>query len=81
MNQNIKFKLKKNKPYSMDLDEFSRWACLVEAVEIISQKAQELKVLNTNQWIKPLAIQKYIDERFPSMRHNMCIEYHHLHHT
>lgn len=60
----------KNKPEKMSLDEFSRWLCLLEGVELVSKKAQDIKInVNTSmEWIKPLAFQKYIEERFESMK-------------
>lgn len=60
----------KNKTENMSLDEYSRWLCLLEGVELVSKKAQEINInVNTSmEWIKPLAFQKYIEERFESMK-------------
>jgi len=65
----IKFTTK-NKEEEMTLDEYSRWLCLLEGVELVSKKAQEINInVNTSmEWIKPLAFQKYIEERFESMK-------------
>jgi len=57
----------------MGVDEFSRWMCLVEAFDFIEKKSKELKIgyeklLNSN------AIDKFIIERYPSMRHDVGIE-------
>lgn len=58
----------------MSLYEFSRWNCLLEAVDIIDQKAHEIND-NSDSWVKPIAIQKYIDERTPSMLHELAIKH------
>ncbi len=70
------FKLKNGSEKSMDLDEFTRWACLLEGVEQVTKKYSELgeNMEATDDWIKPLAFQKYIDERFHSMRHDLGVE-------
>jgi DNA repair exonuclease SbcCD nuclease subunit len=48
--------------------EISRWACLIEAIDIIDKKCDQLGVrANDIKWEKPIAIQKYIDERTESM--------------
>ena len=51
-------------------EEYTRWLCLIEALDIISRKATQFKVDLHNKdidWVKPLAFQKYIVERFDSM--------------
>jgi hypothetical protein len=58
----------------MTLTEFARWACLVEAFHFIQQKAEELEV-NPINMIKPLAIEKYIEERFEAMLWDSRIEH------
>ena len=70
------FKLKNGTEKSMDLDEFTRWSCLIEGVEQVTKKYNELgeNMEATDDWIKPLAFQKYIDERFHSMRHDLGVE-------
>ena len=47
----------------------SRWMALMEGVEMIDTKARELKIDldKCPHLIKPLALQKYIDERQPSI--------------
>lgn len=58
----------KNKEYHMSEYEICRWMCLLEAVDIIEQKCQQLGTKSTDiNWVKPIAIQKYIDERTESM--------------
>lgn len=58
----------------MTLTEFARWACLVEAFHFIQQRAEELEV-NPINMIKPLAIEKYIEERFEAMLWDSRIEH------
>lgn len=50
---------------TMTLYELSRWRSLMEAVSIIDEKL-DTNDANTN-WIKPIAIQRYVDERTDSM--------------
>lgn len=60
----------KDKTEEMSYDTYSRWLCLIEAIELVCGKAKQIKVdINNNMdWIKPLAFQKYIEERFESMK-------------
>lgn len=56
--------------HKLKADEYARWLCLIEALEIISKKAEQFKVdLHGKDvdWVKPLAFQKYIVDRFESM--------------
>jgi hypothetical protein len=64
----------KNGTVEMSLEEFSRWMCLLEAFHFIEKKAVELSV-NYMDMIKPLAIEKYIEERYHSMLHDVTIDY------
>ena len=52
---------------------FARWACLVEALEFIHDKADELK-LDVDKFLKPVAIDHYIEERYPAMLHDVNTE-------
>ena len=48
----------------MSIYELSRWMSLIEAVGIISDKCDNLDMNDKDHsWIKPIAIQKYVDER------------------
>lgn len=54
--------------HQLKIDEYARWLCLIEALEIVTKGATRLKVnLQDNDWIKPLSFQKYIIERVDSM--------------
>jgi hypothetical protein len=70
--EKYEFKLKDGKIKTMDFDELVRWACLIEALEVVS--GREDIDIESNKWIKPLAFQKYIDERFHSMKHDLKVE-------
>jgi hypothetical protein len=53
---------------TMSFPRFVRWACLIEAMDVISQKCEEMKIERQDtSWIKPNAIEKYIDERESTM--------------
>ncbi len=60
----------------MTLYEFARWNCLMEAVAIIGEKCESYssKVAKPVNWIKPIPIQKYIDERTLSMLFEIVTE-------
>jgi len=55
---------KSKREYTMSEYEICRWMSLIEAVDIIDKKTEQLGVKGKNiNWVKPIAIQKYIDER------------------
>jgi adenylate kinase family enzyme len=64
----IEVKLK-DKSETLPIEAYSRWLCLIEAIELVCNKAKQMKIdtANNMDWIKPLAFQKYIDERHESM--------------
>ena len=53
----------------MTLYTMARWESLIRGIEIIDKKATQLKINleNDKSWVKPLALQKYIDEETPSV--------------
>ena len=59
----------KNGPQQLKKTEYARWLCLLEAMDLIEQKGKELKMDMTTDdfWVKPLAFQKYIDQRLETM--------------
>jgi len=58
----------KGENYDMSEYEICRWMCLIEAVDIIEKKSSQLGAKGDGiNWVKPIAIQKYIDERTESM--------------
>lgn len=58
----------------MSLDEFARWACLVEAFDFIAQKAEDIGGKEFDI-VKPTAFEAYINERFSAMRYDVGIEH------
>ena len=66
------FNLKDGTTKTMEFDELVRWACLIEALEVVGSK--EDVNIQSDKWIKPFAFQKYIDERFHSMKHDLKVE-------
>lgn len=59
---------KKERTYQMSEYEICRWMCLIEAVDIIEQKCTQMGAKGKGvNWVKPIALQKYIDERTESM--------------
>lgn len=60
----------------MDHQTFARWACLIEGIQAVDQKLQENNVPDSSSaWIKPLAFEKYIQERFHSMLRDVEVEH------
>lgn len=71
----FKFELKNGTTKTMEFDEFVRWACLIEGIDYISKACTDNNIeANDDCWIKPLAIQSYIEERFHSMKHDLTVE-------
>ena len=67
-NKYMVFETNKNGTIEMTKETFARWLCLTEAFYIIDKKADDLGVnLKDSDWVKPLAFEKYIDQRFGSM--------------
>ena len=60
----------------MDINELTRWACLLEGIEQVEKHYEEIgkNIDATDEWVKPLAFQKYIEERFHSMKHDLTVE-------
>lgn len=56
----VKFKEEEMSAYTL-----ARWLAIMEAIDVINQSAEKMNVdLNKyNQWVKPIAFQKYINER------------------
>ncbi len=59
----------KGEEYNMDAYEMSRWCAMLEAVEVIDKKLHQLKIPTSDKWVKPIAIQKYVDERYQDILH------------
>ncbi len=73
---NIEIKRKDGNTEYMSQAEFARWACLVEGIQAVDQKLLNAKVPESNtKWIKPLAFEKYVQERFHSMLRDVEVEH------
>lgn len=74
--KHVSITTKSNEKHIMSVDTYSRWLCLVEALQHINTQAEKSKIDldKTSSWIKPLAFQKYIKQRFPSMNHDFKVE-------
>ena len=78
MIKSVSVTTKSNQEHIMSVDTYSRWLCLVEALQHVNIQAKKSKVdlEKTDSWIKPLAFQKYIKQRFHSMNHDFKVEEH-----
>jgi len=59
-----------NRPARVEMSkgELARWLCLVEGIDLIEKKCEEMNVrMSDDFWIQPIAIQKYMDSRFHTM--------------
>lgn len=66
-------KLKNGQEISFDY--YVRFVSLLEALDEITKKSEELSIsLDNDKWIKPIAIQKYMDERYESIKHDLTVE-------
>ncbi len=76
MNKNITLNKKDGTTEEMTLEAFSRWACLVEGIQAVDQKLVDAKVPDSDtKWVKPLAFEKYIQERYHSMLRDVEVEH------
>ena len=77
--------MKNDKPYAafntpegeiqMTKPCLARWLCLLEAFHIIEKKSSDLQIdLDKRDWVKPLAFEKYIQQRYESMMLDMEID-------
>ena len=55
---------------SLSVDEQARWLCLLEAVNQITTFAEKagINTDKSSKWIKNGAMNRYINETFPSMK-------------
>jgi len=59
-----------NEDYLENKDLLSRWIALMEGIELIETKAVQLNIskARVDELMKPLSLQKYISERFVSIK-------------
>ncbi len=74
----VSIKTRKGIEHVMTLETYARWMCLMEAIDVIDKtaKVHNIDLDKRTDWIKPLAIQKYINERYPGMLHDVRVEEH-----
>jgi hypothetical protein len=74
----VSIKTRKGVEHVMTLETYARWMCLMEAIDVIDKtaKVHNIDLDKRTDWIKPLAIQKYINERYPGMLHDVRVEEH-----
>jgi len=59
-----------NRPARVEMKkaEFARWLCLIESIDLIEKKCEEMNVnMSDDFWVQPIAMQKYMDSRFETM--------------
>lgn len=63
----------KVKTEELTIECSARWLSLMEAIYIVGKKADNMGInIDKNvSWIKPISFQKYMDERLPSMIHEI----------
>lgn len=78
MHHHINIKTKSNVDHVMSVDTYTRWLCLLEAFEHINHAADVRKLDNTavENLTKPIAINKFINERYHAMLHDVKVEEH-----
>ena len=75
----VTLKTRDGEIHTMSQYELGRWFCLIEAIDIIDKKADQIKKVHPESveankdynWVKPIALQKYVDERTGSMLFEM----------
>ena len=74
----VSIKTRKGVEHVMTLETYTRWMCLMEAIDVIDRTAKihNIDLDKRTDWVKPLAIQKYITERYPAMLHDVRVEEH-----
>ena len=76
MNKNITLNKRDGTTEEMTQETCSRWACLVEGIQAVDQKLVESNISDKDiKWVKPLAFEKYIQERFHSMLRDVEVEH------
>lgn len=60
---------------TMSLDEIVRWNCLIEAIKVADAQMKSMNIDPEKfDWVKPVALEKYVVERFHSMKHDIVYE-------
>lgn len=64
---------KTDKKYDMSVYEMSRWCSVIQAIDVIDTQIQSMKI-PPKDWIKPIAIQKYVEEKYQDILHEFLLE-------
>lgn len=64
---------KTDKKYEMSIYEMSRWCSVIQAIDVIDAQIQNMKS-PPKDWIKPIAIQKYVEEKYQDILHEFLQE-------
>lgn len=73
---NVSIKTRNNDQHVMSLETYARWLCLLEGMDVIERTAQQYNIDldKRHDLLKPLALQKYINERYHGMLHDVRVE-------
>jgi hypothetical protein len=74
--KNVNIALKNGTIEQFSAVSFSRWVCLIEAFDLISEKASELNI-DLEKVLKPVAIEHYMNERYVSVLPDVRYELEH----
>jgi hypothetical protein len=60
----------------MEIDTYVRWLSLMESIYIVSTHGEKIgvNIEKDMNWVKPINFQKYMDDRFVSMKHEVEME-------
>lgn len=75
-------KYKQSQNYSpsveMSVDERVRWLCLIESIQVADDMMKEHDIDPEGyDWVRPIAIANYIEERFHARKHDYLYELKH----
>lgn len=73
---NVSIKTRDGKQHVMSLETYARWLCLLEGLDVVDRAAQKLNIDldKRHDLMKPLALHKYINERYHGMHHDVRVE-------
>ena len=74
-NQKVRLKSADDE-HIMSVFELSRWCALIDAVEVVDKKMKQLgsRAPADKTWVKPIALQKYVDEKYESILFDLTNE-------
>ena len=57
--------------YEMSYYELSRWCALIDAIDVINKQLENSGDPGRSDRVKPIAIQKYVDEKYQDILHDI----------